>query len=375
MKGKIFSNPLIKEEDRRASYYRTILTRNLRIFFKDAVRVALTNPPRAYFFFKTLRWQKKAALTRTRWQEQGINIPPILIFSLTTRCNLTCKGCYAQALHPPSDKEMGEAKIRGMMEEAKKLGISFFIIAGGEPFMRPEILDITKDFPEILFLLFTNGLLIDDKILLRLKKQKNIIPMVSLEGHTEDTDGRRGHGVHDILQNLIGKFKSKGIFFGLSLTITRTTFQVLTDYHFVKNLVKRGCKFFLFLEYTAIIEGTENLILTDDQRRLLRDLMDSFHSKFSALFITVPGHEVEVGGCLAAGRGFVHITAEGDLEPCPFAPFSDTNLRDLSLKDALQSQFMKGIRQHPEKLSPTQGGCALWKRRKWVQSLLNKTND
>jgi len=270
---------------------------------------------------------------------------------------------------------MSEAKIRGMMEEAKRLGISFFIIAGGEPFMRPEILDITKDFPEILFLLFTNGLLIDDKILLRLKKQKNIIPMVSLEGHTEDTDGRRGHGVHDILQNLIGKFKSKGIFFGLSLTITRTTFQVLTDYHFVKNLVKRGCKFFLFLEYTAIIEGTENLILTDDQRRLLRDLMDSFHSKFSALFITVPGHEVEVGGCLAAGRGFVHITAEGDLEPCPFAPFSDTNLRDLSLKDALQSQFMKGIRQHPEKLSPTQGGCALWKRRKWVQSLLNKTND
>ncbi|MCK4618168.1 radical SAM protein, partial [Candidatus Aerophobetes bacterium] len=75
---------------------------------------------------------------------------------------MSCSGCYAQALHPPSDNEMSEAEIRRMMSEARELGVSFFVIAGGEPFLRPEILEIMKDFPEILFLVFTNGLLIDE---------------------------------------------------------------------------------------------------------------------------------------------------------------------------------------------------------------------
>ena len=70
-----------------------------------------------------------------------------------------------------------------------------------------------------------------------------------------------------------------------------------------------------------------------------------------------------------AGRGFVHVSPEGNLEPCPFAPYSDTNLRDLSLKDALQSELLKEIRQNHEKLTETKGGCALWENREWIDSL------
>ncbi len=373
MVNKIYSESRMNQKDTLASHYRRVLNNNLRIFLKDAVRIALTNPPQAYFFLRAVRWQQKAARIRAKWQKQGINIPPILIFSITTRCNLSCEGCYAQALHPPSDNEMSEGEIRRMMSQARELGVSFFVVAGGEPFMRPEILDIMKDFPEILFLVFTNGLLIDEGMLTRFKRQRNVVPMVSLEGHAEDTDGRRGQGVHEFLQTLIRKLKDKGIFFGTSLTITRPTFRPLTEHQFVKELVRAGCKFFLYLEYTPTVEGTKELVLTREQRTQLMSLMDSFHAEFSALFIAVPGHEVEVGGCLAAARGFVHVTAEGDVEPCPFAPFSDSNVRDSSLKDALQSELLKLIRQHPEELTPAEGGCVLWKKRKWVQSLLDQT--
>lgn len=79
---------------------------------------------------------------------------------------------------------------------------------------------------------------------------------------------------------------------------------------------------------------------------------------------------MEREGCLSAGRGFVHINATGDIEPCPFAPYSDINLRDSSLKDALQSEFLKTIRQNHRELSETEGGCALWVKREWVRSLL-----
>ena len=129
---------------------------------------------------------------------------------------------------------------------------------------------------------------------------------------------------------------------------------------------------FFFVEYTPVTEDTEDWLLTEEQRASLLNLRDSFRSDHKALFIAIPGDEDEIGGCLSAGRGFVHISAAGDVEPCPFAPYSDTNLRDMSLKDALQSEFLKTIREHHEHLSEAEGGCALWVERKWVQSLLNK---
>ena len=88
---------------------------------------------------------------------------------------------------------------------------------------------------------------------------------------------------------------------------------------------------------------------------------------------SVPWDEDDVGGCLSAGRGFVHINAEGDMEPCPFAPFSDSNVRDSSLKDALQSELFKKIRQRPELSKEEGGGCVLWKERELVESLIDNT--
>ena len=100
-------------------------------------------------------------------------------------------------------------------------------------------------------------------------------------------------------------------------------------------------------------------------------IRNSLRSKFNALFITVPGDEEEIGGCMSAGKGFIHINAEGGVEPCPFAPYSDANLNELSLQEALQSEFLKKIRDNHEHLSETEGGCALWVKREWVRSVFH----
>ncbi len=366
------SSPLMgKVKYTSSSNFRKVLNESLSIFFKDALRVALTNPLQAYSLLKMVRSQKKAVRIRSNWERQGIHVPPILIFSITNKCNLHCKGCYHLALRQSPRAEMSEEKIRSIFGEAKELGIYFIVIAGGEPLVRQEMLDITKDFPEIVFLIFTNGLLINEEILRKLKGQRNIVPVISLEGYEEDTDERRGEGVYERLLRIVKKLKSRGIFWSVSLTVTRSNFATITDEQFVKSLVDLGCKLFFFPEYTPIVEGTEDWIPTEEQRANLSTLRDSLRSKFSALFITIPGDEEEIGGCLSAGRGFVHINAEGDVEPCPFAPYSDTNLRDSSLKDALQSEFLKTIRQNHERLSEAEGGCALWVEREWVRSLLH----
>ena len=351
--------------------FRKVLNESLNVFFKDALRVALTNPSQTYHFLRTIRWQKKAARIRSKWNQQGINVPPILIFSITNRCNLHCKGCYNWALRPSIESEIDGAKVQSIITEAKELGISFVMIAGGEPLGRPETLDIIRDFPEITFLVFTNGLLITEEVADRLAKQRNFVPVISLEGYEEDTDERRGHGTYRRLQSTVGKLKKRGIFWSVSLTVTSTNLATLTDEQFIKGLIDQGCKLFFFVEYTPVSEDTEDWLLTDEQRSRLLSIRDSLRSKYPALFIAIPGDEEEIGGCLSAGRGFVHINAAGDVEPCPFAPYSDANLRDMSLKDALQSEFLKKIRENHGRLSEAEGGCALWVEREWVKSLLH----
>jgi MoaA/NifB/PqqE/SkfB family radical SAM enzyme len=355
--------------------YTAVLNKGLRIFFSEFVRVSLSHPSQALQFFRVANWQRKAARLRAKWGEEGLHVPPIAIFSITNRCNLKCRGCYAQAIRENAGEELSGSEIRDIIAQADNLGTSFFVIAGGEPLMRPEFLDVARDFPHIVFLLVTNGLLLDEALIARLKTQRNTVPVLSLEGREADTDGRRGKGVHARLQAKMSELKRAGVFFSLSLTVTRANFDTVTDEEFVENAVGSGCRFFLFIEYTPIREGTDDWGITDEQREKMKGLIGSFRKKFSSVFIAVPWDEEETGGCLASGRGFVHISAEGDLEPCPFAPYSDTNLKQIPLKEALKSRFLKSLRDSHERLTETEGGCALWKKRDLVQSLLTSARS
>lgn len=94
-----------------------------------------------------------------------------------------------------SEEELYTDKIINILNQAKELGISFIVVAGGEPFVRKDFLKIIKTFPELIFLVFTNGLLIDDILLEKIKSRKNVVPLISIEGYSEQTDYRRGEGV------------------------------------------------------------------------------------------------------------------------------------------------------------------------------------
>ncbi|UCF12359.1 MAG: radical SAM protein [Thermoplasmatales archaeon] len=353
--------------------FRFMLNDALKIFFKDAKKISIKHPSQALYFFKTYRWQKKASKTREKWEQQGTHVPPIMIFSITHQCNLNCKGCYEKAIRPTVKKELTDEQLRNIIKQSHELGISFVVVAGGEPFMRPGFFKITEDYHDIIFTIFTNGLLINDKTIKIIKTQKNIVPLISLEGCEEVTDERRGKGIYNRLQKTMEKIKDQKIFFGTSLTLTKNNFDKILNESFIQNLIDIGCKFFLFLEYNPIKPGTEKWMITDSQRERTMNNMRKFRAKWPALSIAVPGDEEEIGGCLAAGRGFIHISAEGDVEPCPFAPYSDMNLNNVSLKEALNSDFLKKIREKHAQLHETGGSCALWEKREMVQSLLRDT--
>ncbi len=344
------------------------MNESIQSLLKDALRISLRHPSMALYILRTMLRQRKAARRRARWDGCGIHVPPFLIASITSRCNLHCKGCFARAHQRPIASEMTLDRWLAILDEARDLGVSFILLAGGEPLLRRDILDATRRFPEIVFPVFTNGLLLDDALIAQFREQKNVIPVMSLEGYSEETDGRRGVGVYDQLKRLISRMNG-GLFFGVSLTVTRLNFETVTGEEFIKGLLEAGCSLFFFVEYVPVKEGTEDWVPTPEQRARLLGLVHSFRSRLPGLFIAFPGDEAEMGGCLAAGRGFAHISPEGDLEPCPFAPYSDTSLTGARLREGLQSGLLRTIRDNHEMLSETGGGCALWQNRDWLRSL------
>lgn len=356
--------------------YIELMNNSIYNIFKSALKISFKKPLLAFSIFKMIFRQKKMAKLRLYWKNRGLHVPPFMIASITKRCNLKCKGCYAltHANNKKVSSDLPLEKWHKLFKEARELGISLILLGGGEPFIRKDVINITAAFPEIIFPVFTNGLLINDDIIKNLKKQKNLIPIISLEGYESDTDNRRGKGVHNIVLNTMERMKDNNIFFGTSLTVTRNNFNAVTNDGFIKKLVKSGCRLFFFVEYIPVKEDTENLVITKEQRIELEKLSNKLYKKFNALFIAFPTDESKFGGCLSSGRGFVHISPEGDLEPCPFSPYSDVNLNNTSLKLALQSKFFKILRNNKNKLSELDGGCALWTNRDWVYSILNHIN-
>ena len=350
--------------------YAKLFNKELIKTFTDAFRFSFHSPKFGLFLLQTIYHQKKALKIRQRWKKQELNVPAFLIFSVTGSCNLRCKGCYSHAQHRDKEKELSSQKLQEIIQEATNLGISIILIAGGEPFMRTELLDITKQHPEIIFPIFTNGLLIDDKIILKLKKQKNVVPVISIEGRYEETDLRRGTGVFKKAQEVMETMDKNHIYFGTSITVTSKNYNVVTSPEFVESIIAYGSKLFFYVDYVPVQEGTENLMLSVEQAQKISLIAACYKKKYSKLFVAFPGDEEKLGGCLSAGRGFLHISPEGRIEPCPFAPYSDINLKEHSLQEALRSKFLKEIRDNHSQLMETQGGCALWEQQEWVRSLL-----
>lgn len=353
------------------SYVNTF-DKNLMSFFRSAILRTRVNAATTRFLLRTCIDQYKAVGKRADWSKQGIQVPPLMIVSVTNRCNLHCFGCYAHAIHPESEEEMSDDRLVELGMEAEELGISIMMIAGGEPLLRPIFFELAKLHAHILFLVFTNGLLIDDITLGRFEMHRNLIPILSLEGQQTETDLRRGNGIYKQVQGKMELLKKRGILFGTSLTLTSQNFDLITSIEFQRNLNKLGSQVSFFVDYVPVKSGTENLVLTPDQKNRESAWMKSLREQVTGLFVSLPGDEEVYGGCLAGGRGFIHVDPTGKVEPCPFAPFSDTNLSKMSLKLALESGFLRVIRENANQLKESQGGCTLWENRDWVLEQIEK---
>jgi len=339
---------------------------------KTAVSVLTSYPASAAALAKIVRSMKNAEHRRAGLAGKGVNVPPLIIISTTEECNLSCKGCYACLQGRKTGETLPAARVSGVLDEASELGVSIVMLAGGEPLLSQNWLDAMGKHSELLGLVFTNGTLFDESRLEWFAEYRHIIPVLSIEGDAAQTDARRGAGIHAKVNEAMEAMRSSGIPFGAAVTVTRQNLCDVMSDDFTCEYLRKGCRLFIYVEYVPVEPGTEPLVLSKEDKKLLGDFTDQSAVKHPALFVAFPGNEEPYGGCLAAGRGFVHISAAGGVEPCPFAPVSDVNLKNTALKDALNSALLAKVRENHRLLVEGDGGCALWRNRELLTGLVQE---
>ena len=224
-------------------------------------------------------WRLQAVARHAIWssrkrrkfrEREGLLVPIAITFSPTMRCNLSCAGCYAHDY--PRDGELPLDTIDDMLGSAEKIGVFLFIITGGEPLMRDGILEVFQKHKRLLFLIITNGTLLNDKVAKVIARAGNIIPVVSLEGSREQTDARRGCGMHNQVERAMGYLQSESVVFGFSAMVTRENFETLSGDKFIEEMIGRGCALGFYTEYIPIGSKVQwDWVLEDDERKLFRN--------------------------------------------------------------------------------------------------------
>lgn len=353
------------------------LTNGVENLVKNILRATLKDPKESAFMLKFSRSVKEAVKKRAAFEEKGEHIPPFLIASITSSCNLHCVGCYARHNQACSDcapvEQLSDAQWLKIFHEARDLGISFILLAGGEPMIRRDVICAAGSVPEILFPIFTNGTMINAAYIDLFEKHRNLIPVFSIEGHKEMTDTRRGKGVYKKLTDGMEQMQKNGLIFGASVTVTRENLQEVFSRDFVEELNGRGCKVVFYVEYVPVSAETSHLAPTDTERAYIEQQMAALRDTYpEMIFISFPGDEKSSGGCLAAGRGFFHINSHGGAEPCPFSPYSDINVRDTSLREALKSDLFRALQSEQILTGEHDGGCVLFDQKEKVEAILNR---
>ena len=273
---------------------------------------------------------------------KGFYPPDAMLISPTMRCNLNCFGCYAGAY---SQEDLPYEVIDRLVVECKTMGIHLVIMTGGEPFLREDLFDLFEKHGDTTFQIYTNGTLINEKMVERFVALGNVVPAISLEGLKEETDRRRGKGQFDRIVKVMEWLKEAGIFFAVSTTQTSQNTDVLISDVFVDFLVEKGCILLWNFHYVPIGRDPDlTLMATPEQRNQMRERLAYFRATKPMLFVDFWNDGCLTHGCIAAGRKYFHVNSNGDVEPCIFCHFASDNIKEKSLMEALNSPLFREIR-------------------------------
>ena len=327
---------------------------------RKMIREAITNPEHPYYsFIRRLLFEVDPNVMKTTavnffinsamvgWPKQeecrkkyGCNIPWTILLDPTSACNLHCTGCWAAEYGNKLNLTVDE--IDNIIAQGKELGIYFYIYTGGEPLVRKkDLIHLCEKHSDCVFLCVTNATLIDEAFADEMLRVGNFVPAISLEGFEDATDGRRGTGVYQKVIKAMELLKRKKLIYGISACYTSANFESITSEEFYDKLIEMGAYFIWYFHYMPVgNDASVDLLPTPEQRTETYRRIRHYRATKPRFALDYQNDAEYVGGCIAGGRRYLHINANGDLDPCVFIHYSDSNIREKTLLESLQSPMM-----------------------------------
>ena len=270
-------------------------------------------------------------------KQENCNVPWAILLDPTSACNLHCTGCWAAEYGHNLSLDLDT--IDRIIRQGKALGTYMYIYTGGEPMVRKaDLIRLCEMHPECEFLAFTNGTLSDEAFCQEMLRVKNFVPAISLEGFEKANDGRRGEGSFDKVQTAMRLLKSHKLPFGISTCYTSANYDDISSEAYFDMIIDAGALFVWFFHYMPVgNDAVTDLLPTPQQRKTVYERIRKFRETKPIFSMDFQNDAEYVGGCIAGGRNYLHINAAGDVEPCVFIHYSNVNIHDCSVLDALKS--------------------------------------
>jgi MoaA/NifB/PqqE/SkfB family radical SAM enzyme len=279
-------------------------------------------------------------MIRANREKYQCNIPWLILFDPTDACNMHCVGCWSGTYghkHNLTFEEMDK-----IVTEGKELGTYLYMMTGGEPMVRKnDIFKLAEKHNDCFFGLYSNSTLIDEEVCKKVQKLGNITFMLSIEGTPDTNDSRRGEGHYQAVMKAMDLLKKYGIVFGTSICYTKANIEAVTDTKFIEFIAEKGARFGFFFHFMPVgNNAVPELMPTFEQRKKMIDKIRWIRTGDNNLGFFPMDFQNDgefVGGCIAGGRNYFHINANGDAEPCVFIHFSNTNIHEHHILEMLQS--------------------------------------
>jgi len=275
----------------------------------------------------------------------SIKVPWAILLDPTSACNLSCTGCWAAQYG--KQQNLPYEVLDSICKQGKKMGIYWYLFSGGEPLIRKkDIIKLCEEHQDCFFLAFTNGTLVDEKFCEEVLRTGNLTLCFSIEGIEQATDMRRGKGSYQKVIEAMELMKKYRLFFGYSTCYHRYNTESVASDEFVDEMLARGCFYAWNFTYIPIGKNAQtDLIATPEQRAYMYKRVNEIRTHKPILALDFWNDGELGGGCIAGGRSYFHINAAGDVEPCAFVHYSNVNIKDVSLLEALQSPIFKAYQK------------------------------
>lgn len=272
-------------------------------------------------------------------EEHNCNIPWAILLDPTSACNLHCTGCWAAEYGNKLNLTFDE--IDDIIRQGKDMGVYMYIYTGGEPLVRKaDLIKLCEKHDDCIFLAFTNGTLIDEKFADDMLRVKNFVPAISLEGFEKATDSRRGDGVYGKATHAMNLLRERKLLYGISSCYTRANFESITSEEYYDSLIKMGAYFIWYFHYMPVgNDASPELLPTPEQRTEVYRRIRRYRAEKPLFAMDFQNDAEFVGGCIAGGRTYLHINANGDVDPCVFIHYSDSNIREKTLLETMKSSL------------------------------------